>query len=334
MRQPYIISKIVDSQGKVLLERKSGIEYADNPLSKGATYEVSKILQDINISGTGSSLRKTYGFTAPSGGKTGTTNDYKDAWYAGYTSRLTCAVWVGLDTPKRTISQGYGSRLALPIWADLMKAAAKKTEFAPNTLSPNIPSTKLVLCKRSSRLANTSCRNSGEAYEDLVPNDLVRAVNSPCTIHQGGAISQQKSPPLPSKPRETAENVVSGLFKRIFGGGKKDQPAQQPVTAEPARTPPPPRAVVVEPARTPPPRAVVVEPARTPPPPQPRAIVVEEPRRVAPQPKRVTPNPIRVQPATQPNPPRAVIVQEPTPQPPARAIVIEDPAPPRAIIVD
>ncbi len=319
MRQPYIISKIVDSHGKVLLEKKSGVEYADNPLSKGATYEVSKILQDINISGTGSSLRKTYGFTAPSGGKTGTTNDYKDAWYAGYTSRLTCAVWVGLDTPKRTISQGYGSRLALPIWADLMKAASKKSEFKPAVLSPNIPSTKLVLCKRSSRLANTSCRNSGEAYEDLVPNDLIRAVNSPCTIHQGSAISQQKSQPLPSAPKETAENVVSGLFKRIFGGGKKDKPAQQPVAVEPARTPPP--------------RAVVVEPARTPPPP-PRAIVVEEPQRVVPQPKRVAPNPIRVQPATQPNPPRAVIVQEPTPQPPARAIVVEDPAPPRAIIVD
>ena len=357
LREPYVISKIISRDKKALWQKQSGVRYADNPLAKGATYEVSKILQDININGTGASLRNTYGFTAPSGGKTGTTDDYKDAWYAGFTSRLTCAVWVGLDTPKRTINKGYGSRLALPIWADLMKAASSRPEFAPASLQYNIPSTTVTLCKRSGRLANSACQQHGEAYQDLVPNDLIRRVNLQCSIHQGTSITKIKS--APRRSEESAESVIGGLFKRIFGSKEESQPEAAPQ-----------RAIVVEQApQRPtapqhPPRAVIIEERARPQAPPQRAIVVESPRpiRVQPQqPVQVTPRP-RAQPqpirparpvrptrtaptqaprravAPRPQPQRAIIVEEPAPAP-ARAIVVEEPfrpqAPPqRAIIVE
>ena len=59
------------------------------------------------------------GFKEKAGGKTGTTNDYHDAWFVGYTSELTCGVWVGLDTPQTIVEGGYGGKLALPVWADV-----------------------------------------------------------------------------------------------------------------------------------------------------------------------------------------------------------------------
>ena len=51
-------------------------------------------------------------------------DDYRDAWFVGYTTALTCGVWVGLDTPQTIAPRGYGAALALPVWVDVMKAAS------------------------------------------------------------------------------------------------------------------------------------------------------------------------------------------------------------------
>ncbi|MDB4295919.1 hypothetical protein N9908_06685, partial [Akkermansiaceae bacterium] len=87
-------------------------------------------------SGTGRAIRSRYGFTKPSGGKTGTTNDYHDAWYAGYTSSLSCAVWVGLDSPDQIIRGGEGARLALPIWVDIMQTADRLPGYKNGSITP------------------------------------------------------------------------------------------------------------------------------------------------------------------------------------------------------
>jgi penicillin-binding protein 1A len=67
---------------------------------------------------------KSLGWTKPAAGKTGTTDAYHDAWFAGYTASLTCGVWVGLDKPETIIPRGYGATIALPVWVDVMKRAA------------------------------------------------------------------------------------------------------------------------------------------------------------------------------------------------------------------
>ena len=63
-------------------------------------------------------------FHKPAAGKTGTTNDYRDAWFIGYTRALTCGVWVGLDRPAQIMARGYGATLALPVWSDVMNVAS------------------------------------------------------------------------------------------------------------------------------------------------------------------------------------------------------------------
>jgi penicillin-binding protein 1A len=118
--RPYYIQSIKDRDGNILFE--------NGPIPYRATeaapaWEVSRVLEEVNKRGTGRAIRSTYGFRKPSGGKTGTTNGPNDAWYAGYTSAMTCAVWVGMDQGEMILKGGSGAALALPIWTDIMKGS-------------------------------------------------------------------------------------------------------------------------------------------------------------------------------------------------------------------
>ena len=91
--------------------------------AKASARAVSNILEQVTNTGTARYLRTTHGFKKPAAGKTGTTNNSRDGWFAGYTSRLTCAVWVGMDDNSNVYRGASGASLALPIWADYMKKA-------------------------------------------------------------------------------------------------------------------------------------------------------------------------------------------------------------------
>jgi penicillin-binding protein 1A len=82
----------------------------------------TSVLTKVFEHGTAASA-KSLGWNRPAAGKTGTTDDYHDAWFVGFTSSLTCGVWVGLDKPTTIAPRGYGATLALPVWVDVMKKA-------------------------------------------------------------------------------------------------------------------------------------------------------------------------------------------------------------------
>ena len=127
-RQSFLIDRVVDSSGRTLF-RSARIE--GRVLDPGAAWMVSTALEKVFQRGTAAGAN----FHKPAAGKTGTNNDYRDAWFVGYTRSLTCGVWVGLDHPAPIISKGYGATLALPIWCDVMNAAVigrySAKEFQP-----------------------------------------------------------------------------------------------------------------------------------------------------------------------------------------------------------
>ncbi|MDA7908242.1 penicillin-binding transpeptidase domain-containing protein, partial [Akkermansiaceae bacterium] len=131
--RPYYIQAIKDRSGEVLWQN-GPIAY--QAADERSAWEVSRILEDVNKSGTGRSIRSTYGFRAPSGGKTGTTNGPTDGWYAGYTSALTCAVWVGMDRGETILRGSSGASLALPIWVDIMKGADRLPNIKNGPIAP------------------------------------------------------------------------------------------------------------------------------------------------------------------------------------------------------
>lgn len=123
--RPHIISEIRDQNGNVLYSAagNSGIPYHQASLPR-STQKIKYALDQVTKTGTAKAIKSVYKFKEPCGGKTGTSSNGKDAWFAGYTESLTCAVWVGFDNPKNITKYGAGSNLAMPIWVKIMQLAS------------------------------------------------------------------------------------------------------------------------------------------------------------------------------------------------------------------
>ncbi len=116
---PQTVYKIAASNGKTIEQNQAK---GDQVLHPQTAFLVTDMLRSALIYGTGASISQ-YGFNLPAAGKTGTTDDYRDAWFAGYTPNLLCIVWVGYDD--NTPVGMSGARAALPIWAHFMIEATK-----------------------------------------------------------------------------------------------------------------------------------------------------------------------------------------------------------------
>jgi penicillin-binding protein 1A len=122
---PYIISKITDSNGKVLSQvvpDKAGDE-ANRVIDERNAFLMDSMLKDVVKHGT---AMKALVLKRPDiAGKTGTTNDSFDAWFAGYQSKIVGIAWIGFDQPKNLGNRETGGGLALPIWISYMQKALK-----------------------------------------------------------------------------------------------------------------------------------------------------------------------------------------------------------------
>ncbi len=197
--RPFLITEIKDRGGNILY-RTPPLPY--QAANTGSAWSISKILQEVVNSGTAASMKRL-GFDKPAAGKTGTTNEFKDAWFAGYTSSLTCAVWVGFDQPKKTIQGGYGSTLALPVWVDVMKTA-DRLGYKAGELHSKVALVNIELCRNSGKRATAGCRSAGTAYGDKIPEDIAPEAGDLCPIHPARAmpVSDDDAPPRAAPVRE------------------------------------------------------------------------------------------------------------------------------------
>ena len=115
--RPLAVRNVIDQNTKVLEKRDVRSEQVISPQ---LAFMMNDLLKGVLDRGTGAMARRL-GFTRPAAGKTGTTNDYKDAWFVGYTPDLLAVVWVGFDGPSKLNLSG--AEAALPIWTDFMKSA-------------------------------------------------------------------------------------------------------------------------------------------------------------------------------------------------------------------
>src|SRR3954469_6450970 len=209
-KQSYIIERI-DDQDHQPIYRAAHISAP--ALDPGACWMTSELMEQVLTRGTAASARNL-GFKLPAAGKTGTTNDYKDAWFVGYTSTLTCGVWVGFDQPVTIIPHGYGAALALPVWTQVMNKGAQR--FPPEPLQPPMPLQRAMVCSVSNRLATTGCQNAGTAYDIDLPVD--RVPTAACDIHGGDQMFANRLQDF----GQNAATLPGRLFKsfRKFFGGK------------------------------------------------------------------------------------------------------------------
>ena len=123
---PYLINKMVDSKGKILFEAKptSVEDGAPRVLDARTAFVMDSMLQEVTKTGTAASARAKLGRNDIAG-KTGTTNDSHDAWFAGYNPKVVAIAWIGFDKPASLGDRETGGGLALPMWISYMTTALK-----------------------------------------------------------------------------------------------------------------------------------------------------------------------------------------------------------------
>ncbi len=120
-REPIYILRVEDTEKNVLFTAQRD---QDAVVSPQTAFLMTEMLADVIDHGTAYKARQL-GFRLPAAGKTGTTNEYRDAWFVGYTPRLVTGVWVGFDQPQTIMRDGYASDVAVPLWARFMREATK-----------------------------------------------------------------------------------------------------------------------------------------------------------------------------------------------------------------
>ncbi len=127
--KPIAIKYVTDASGKVILQNDPQLEDA---ISSEVAYTITDMLKDVIAYGTGA--RANIG--RPAAGKTGTSNEFRDAWFVGYTQQLVAGIWVGYDDMRKSLGRGEaGGRVSAPIWAQFMKealAGEPATDFNPS----------------------------------------------------------------------------------------------------------------------------------------------------------------------------------------------------------
>ena len=149
--EPIAILKIVDRNDNTVEEYR---EYSEEVLSPDISYIITDMLTTVVDEGTGKTVRMM-GLNIPCAGKTGTTDDYTDGWFIGFTPELAVGVWTGFNEKITMGRNRTGARVALPIWVDIMRAAYRRRP------GPEFPRpegiTKAMICEESGLLATPYC---------------------------------------------------------------------------------------------------------------------------------------------------------------------------------
>lgn len=182
--EPVSILRIEDKNGIILMQ---SIPHSKEALSEESTFLITNMLETVMNEGTGIRTRSIHKFYRPAAGKTGTTQDYGDAWFMGFTPQLAAGVWVGFDDRRVTFTglYGQGSRAANPIWSNFMREVYDTLDFPVESFdlpeSGNIVSVKF--CKESiyeygnPKLFTEDC-SSGEVIDYINMQDIPTTFNS------------------------------------------------------------------------------------------------------------------------------------------------------------
>ena len=183
------IRAIEDQRGEIVYEDPGARRRV---LAPPVAFQALSMLRDVVTRGTGTAAR-SLGF--PVAGKTGTTDEYRDAWFVGFSSRLVAGVWVGFDQPKPIGEGAFAARVALPIWTAFMRRAAAVLPPGDFTAPPELQA--IDLCSVSFEMPSDRCPTYTEHFKagDVLPQ-------RPCPIH-GGSV------------RQRVGRAVNGFFERV-----------------------------------------------------------------------------------------------------------------------
>ena len=154
VRDPVFIRRVEDRNGSVLFE--SHVQ-PRRVVSETTAFLMASMLADVVNAGTANRIR-ALGFKLPAAGKTGTTNDFVDAWFVGFTPSVVAGVWIGFDQPRPILNEGFAGVVAVPMWTQFMKAATagdREEWFDP---PPGV--VPVEVCRVSGHIPVDGCRGA------------------------------------------------------------------------------------------------------------------------------------------------------------------------------
>jgi membrane carboxypeptidase/penicillin-binding protein len=253
--QPLLIRRVEDRDGRVLYEAQDSSTRA---ISDTTAFLMSTMLADVVNAGTAARAR-SLGFTLPAAGKTGTTNDFNDAWFVGFTPTLVAGVWVGFDQPRTILPNGFAADIAVPLWAKFMKAATRADKADWLTAPDGV--TTMNVCRVSGKLPSDGCQDVEVVSKDgqlerrsMIYTEYFAEGTEPtalCDVHPthglatkiAGLFGREEKVPAPrvedtGLPPATATAATTGardaeaapeapkkkrgFWSRLFGSGKDD----------------------------------------------------------------------------------------------------------------
>jgi len=232
---PVLIRRVEDADGTVIFDAdETGVRV----VSEQTAFLLTSMLGDVVNAGTAWKARQM-GFTLPAAGKTGTTNDYVDAWFAGYTPNLVAGVWLGFDQPQTILPGGYAGDLAVPMWAKFMKVATAGDKPEAFGLPKGLIAVQV--CRLSGKLPASGCddvevvSDSGEtSRRSMIYTDYFVRGTEPreiCPLHGGGSLLNKFAGIFGH--HEAPAPVTSTVI-----GGPKPPVAEPPPSATTASAPP------------------------------------------------------------------------------------------------
>jgi penicillin-binding protein 1A len=232
VRQPVLIRRVEDRDGKVLYQEAGKSHRA---VTESTAFLMSSMLQDVINSGTGYRARQV-GFVLPAAGKTGTTNDYVDAWFVGFTPHLVTGVWIGFDQPSTIISNGYAGDLAVPVWAGFMKVATKSDKPDWFQRPSNIVTANV--CRVSGKLPNGGCdhvevvnRDGGLEYRSMIYSEYFIKGSEPtemCPLHPSASLMDRIAGMFGGDSAKPVHSEDAGLPPAQTGTAGAHQPPATP----------------------------------------------------------------------------------------------------------
>ncbi len=182
--EPIAITSIKDRYGNTIAQYKPRQELV---LSEETAYLTTSLLQTAINHGTGAGARSAYGFRLPAAGKTGTTNNFNDAWFVGFTPYMVASVWVGVDNPAVSLgNRQSGAAAALPIWANFMRDAHNAMGWKAKYFERPDGIVEIPICSETKLLPSKYCPIETEVFtKQTVPTEH-------CQIHNEIGEPRQK----------------------------------------------------------------------------------------------------------------------------------------------
>ncbi|MBN1293200.1 MAG: PBP1A family penicillin-binding protein [Candidatus Latescibacteria bacterium] len=176
----------VRNKNNVTIYRQSNSEGAKREVLSPATASLMlTMLETVTREGTASGvIRRMNMSDRPCAGKTGTGNDYKDAWFIGVTPYLACGVWIGFDSEETTLGgnmYGTGAIAALPVWVDFISKSSELYGLPKDRFSYSSEITTLPICRNSYLRSTSSCPDSSIYIEYFLPGTEITEF---CSVHR------------------------------------------------------------------------------------------------------------------------------------------------------